>query len=108
MVENRPKIDKEKLVKDFGAHVFPAKIALENGYVDEAGATRSQVLKDLAGLAKMDEKKMQVVRLEKKNWVYDFFSSDSSVRSGTIKHQIQLDSSFDPALSNKFLYLYKP
>lgn len=106
VVQHRPRMDKEKLVQVYGAHIFPAEIAKEHGYVDKADGSRDEALKDLALKAGIDAD-YQVVRLEKKNWITDFLSTESSLKEGTIKHQLQLDT-LDPSLSGKFLYMYQP
>lgn len=114
VASNRPNIDKEKLIGVYGAQVFPAKQAQENGYIDVADASLSEALKELVKASKI-EGDYQVIKLEKKGWWNLLFSDDSASSlskmpffSGKMNHQIMLTPELDPALHNKFLYMYTP
>lgn len=110
VTENRREISPEKLIKDYGAQVFPAPEALTRGFVDVSGAPLSLVIKDLLATAKIEGDKYQVIRLESKEWWKTLFggSEVSSLFKGVIKHQVRLSGDLDPALEGKFLYLYRP
>lgn len=105
---NRPKLDKEKLINDYGAQVFPADQAKERGYIDETGFTLNQTIKLLAQKIGIDDDYYQVIELDNKSWYSSLFSSEFSLLKGQLKHQIVLTPETDPKLMNQFLYLYRP
>lgn len=104
----RPHLDKTKLVDQYGAHIFPAQLAQERGFIDVSGATRSDVIKELLAKAGIEEDNYTVIQLENKGWWTSLFSSQSPLWTGVVKHQLQLNAALDPALQNKYLYLYQP
>jgi protease-4 len=108
VAENRPQLDKTKLIKEYGANIYPAAKATEYGYIDGHGLSYSEALKKLVEAAGIKDDNYQVFQMESKNWVTQLLKSSSPVLTGTIKHQIQLTPELDPALMNKFLYLYQP
>ncbi|MBA3721612.1 MAG: signal peptide peptidase SppA [Parachlamydiaceae bacterium] len=104
----RKDLSKEKLVKDYGAKIFNAEAAKENGYVDQSNATIAEALTDLKKAAGIEDDKYQVVKLENKSWWNSLFSEDSALFTGKVKYQLQILPEMDPALQNKYLYLYCP
>lgn len=108
VAENRPRLDKNKLIKEYGANIFPAAKAFEYGYIDAHGVSYSEVLKTLVQEIGIQDDNYQVLQMESKNWVSQLLKSSSPVLTGTLKHQIQLPPELNPALMNKFLYLYQP
>ncbi len=107
VTSNRPTLDKEKLVKVYGAHIFPAVQAKEYGFIDGSGMSRNETLKLLLKELNI-EKDYQVVQLEGKSWFNTLFSAESPMRTGKVKHQLQLTSELDSSLLNKPLFLYQP
>lgn len=87
--QDRPKIPREKLVKDIGARIFPAPQALELGFIDANGATRNEALKELAEAAGIKEK-YQVISFESKSWWEKLFKNNSPLVTGRIKHEFHL------------------
>jgi len=108
VASNRPKLDKNKLIKEYGANVFPAKQAAQYGYIDGSGVSYSETLKMLLKEISIEDDYYQVIEMESKTWFNTLFDSQSSVFTGKIKHQIQLTPELDSALLNKYLYLYQP
>jgi protease IV len=108
VASNRPLLDKSKLIKEYGANIFPAKEAAEHGYIDESGWSYEESLKSLLKHLSIEDDYYQVIEMENKNWFNTLFNSQSSFLSGKIKHQIQLTPELDIALLNKHLYLYQP
>lgn len=108
IVSSRPRIEKEKLINDYGAKIFPASQAQEIGFIDEAGKNRQSALRDLAIAAGLEGKKYQVVGLESKNWLSELLKAESPLFNGIIKHRIQLGSELDSDFAGKALYLYHP
>jgi protease-4 len=66
-----PRVDKQKLIAEYGAKAFTATEAQKIGYIDVAGAEYSDALADLLAEAKIDPAKdYQVVRLSPhQNWI---------------------------------------
>lgn len=109
VTSNRPKISKEQLVQDYGAHVFPAPLAMEHGFIDISGASLADALKALLKEANITDDNYQVIRLEKQNWWSSLFSAQTtSLFSGKITHQFSLSPEIDLLFGNQFLYLYNP
>lgn len=105
---HRPMLTKEKLMKDFGAKVFPASIAQEYGYIDAAGYNRSEALKLLLTQAKIENNDYRVVELSNKGWMSDLFSGKSPLFTGSLEHRLNVGLEQHPNFQGKFLYLYRP
>ncbi len=106
---HRPDITKEKLVKDYGAHIFPAPLAVERGFIDVSGISLADTLRELLKEVGITSDYYQVIRLENKGWWSSIFSSEvSGLFKGKIQHQISLSPEVDILLRNQYLYLYCP
>lgn len=106
---HRPEVNKEKLVQDYGAHIFPAPDALERGFIDVSGVPLADALRELLKQVGITDDQYQLVRLENKGWWQSLFSAQaSSLLSGKVKHQISFSPEVDILLRNQFLYLYCP
>ncbi len=103
----RPKLSREKLIKDYGAAIYPAQKAAELGYIDHAGSSYSQALRALLAAIGIDDNYYQVVELTDETWFKTLFQSKANILSGEIKHTIGYNE-FSPKLMNQYLYLYKP
>jgi len=108
VTSSRPALDRKKLVDTYGANVFQAKTAADLGYIDGSGMNYRDTLKLLLKKIGIEDDYYQVVELESTNWFTALFSSESVLFSGKVKHQVQLTPELDPALLNKYLYLYQP
>lgn len=108
VTHNRPNLSKEKLTKDYGAKIYPAKIAQEYGYIDESGISLRETLKRLAQEIGIQDDYYQVVTLSKPWYTGLFKTSGMNAFSGVVKHQFDLGPESHPKLSNQFLYLYRP
>lgn len=104
----RPNLSKENLVEEYGAHVFPAPLSKEYGYIDVSGASRSDVIKELVKVLDIQDDRYEVIQLSNKGWWSSLFNNKLSLFSGVLKHQIQVCPEMDIALQNKYLYLYQP
>jgi protease IV len=107
VTSNRPQLDKAKLVKEYGANIYPAKIAKENGYIDESGFTLDETLKLLAKQISVEENAYQVVQMKDKNWFSGLFQNRFNLLKGNVTHTIELSPRLNPHLSNQYLYLYE-
>ena len=101
-------MDKTKLVKEFGAKVFPALQAKELGYIDESGISLSQAISLLAKQMGIEDENYRVVQMSKQTWISELFKSSFNFFQGTVKHQIQFSPEYDPQLINQFQYMYRP
>jgi protease IV len=108
VTKNRPQIDKEKLINEYGAKIFPANLAKEYGYIDEVGYSYNETLKQLAHKISIEDDYYQVIVLESKSWLASLFKEKFSLLKGEMKHQIDLGPETNPRLMNQFLYLYRP
>lgn len=103
----RPRMDKTKLVQEYGAKVFDPVTAQALGYVDYAEVSRDDALLGLLQAAKVDpDKTYQVVELEPKSeWLSTLFNAKSPLFTGKIEHTIDTGA---PAIRDQVAYLYQP
>ncbi len=108
VTDAKPRMDKTKLVQEYGAKVFDPVTAQSYGYVDFANATRNETLLALLKQANIDATKpYQVVSLEPKSeWLSSLFNEKSSpLFTGRIEHTIDTGA---PKIRDKVAYLYQP
>ncbi len=106
---HRPEMNKEKLIKDYGAHIFPAPEALDRGFIDVSGSSLSETLNELLNEVGITGDYYQVIRLENKGWWKTLFSSQAnSLFSGKIQHRLSFSPEIDVLMRNQYLYLYCP
>lgn len=105
----RPMVTKEKLINQYGAHVFVSPEAKKIGMIDNDSSTYYSALTELAAAAQIPEnEKYQVFRFRIPHSVLeDLAHSSSSLLKGKITHTLKLDSPTDN-LKEQFLYLYQP
>lgn len=104
---HRPLLTKEKLVKEYGARVYPASLALDYGYIDVANASLADALKELVSQTEIKGEKYQVIRLEDKGWWKGLFSAKTNALfQGKIVHQLSISPEIDLMMKNQYLYLY--
>ncbi len=106
VVANRAEISKEKLINEYGAHIFIAEKAKELGYIDYPDATREQALLALKYEAGIKEK-YQVISFHTQNWYKELFTNKLSFLEGKVEHSFLLPGSLDKNLEGKFLYYYR-
>lgn len=101
----RPKLDKAKLLNQYGAQVFDAVKSQELGYIDHANSSRDEALKALLTAAQIDETHAyQVVEIEMKKNLLAEFMNRSPLISGQVVHSIDLGL---PQIRERFAYLYQ-
>ncbi len=109
VTSHRTAITKDQLVKDYGAHIFPAPQAKEYGFIDVSGVSLADTLKELLKEVNITTSNYQVIRLENKTWWTSLFSSQAgTLFKGKIQHQLSFSPEVDLLLHNQFLYLYYP
>lgn len=103
----KPRLDKTKLINEYGAKVFDSVTAQQFGYIDFANSSRDQALLALLKEANMNpEQTYQVVEMEpKKDLFSNLVSSQSPLFTGKIEHTI--DTGF-PCIRDQIAYLYQP
>ncbi len=107
VVENRPHLDKNKLINDYGANIFNAVRAQEYGFIDAVENTQEGTLKRLLKQINIEDDNYQVIEMQRKTWFSELFKSEWPLLKGKIIHQIQLSPDFDSKLEGRFLYLYR-
>jgi signal peptide peptidase SppA len=107
VVAARPELDKDILVNEMGAQVFSGEEATRFGLIDGSNYERSDVIEELIAAANI-EGEYQVVTLQEKKWITDFFESKSPLITGKISHDFNLPSLSLQESSHPFLYLYQP
>ncbi len=103
----RPRLDKDKLLTEYGARIFDPVKAEQYGYIDTANASRNEALLALLEEAKIDPAKpYQVVKLEQQYaWLSKLFKGRNTLLSGKIEHSFDLGQ---PKIRDQFAYLYQP
>jgi protease IV len=102
----RPKLTKEKLINDYGAHMYIAKKAEELGYIDASDTDYNRALTDLVQTAQITGA-YQVVQLIPQ---HPFLTGlTQSLSPHKFLQAIGLSSPAQhPDLNGKPLYLYQP
>lgn len=108
IVSNRPEVNKEKLIEEYGARVFTAEKAKEIGFIDQSNQSLNEVIKLLAKEIGIEDNYYQVIQPEGKTWLSALFSEKNSLFRGEIIHKMDFGPEFSSRLRNQFLYLYQP
>lgn len=106
VTDARTRLDRAKLIQEYGAQVYDCVTAESLGYIDHAMATRDEALKALLAEAKIDaEKPYQVVSLTPKNpWLSGLVSGKSPLFSGKVEHTLE---GFPAKIREQPCYLYR-
>jgi len=100
----RPKLDKKKLVNEYGAKIFDGQTAQELGYVDVANSDYETALAALLKEANIDvDKPYQVVLLSPR---HSFLTEWMQGKHGVVKHKLCIGSDYQ--IRDAFAYLYTP
>lgn len=108
VTSNRPQVDKEKLIKDYGAEIFAAPEAFKIGLIDGSGYSRSMALNALLKQIGIEDDFYQVMRFEGKSWFSQIFNSHNPLLGGKIQYELKLPAEMDYHFANQPLYLYRP
>ena len=104
----RPRLNREKLIAEYGANVFDCVDAQEKGYIDVANADYHTALFELMQAAQIDpEKPYQVVTLKAKPDIFRTLAHSSLIQ-GKIEHVLQLNEMQKSRTHDPFSYLYMP
>jgi signal peptide peptidase SppA len=108
VTEARPRLDKEKLISEYGAKIFDGPDAQQLGYIDVADSNYQSALLALVQEAKIDPAKpYQVIQLSPK---HDFLEAlaKSELLKGKVEHILNLGDRARPELRDQFSYLFAP
>ena len=107
ITQNRPKVDKTKLINEYGAQVFDGVKSQEIGYIDTANANYEQAVLALLTAAKIDpEKPYQIIELKpKRDWFSTVLKNQSPLFTGKVEHHFNFGSH---SFKTPFNYLYEP
>ena len=110
MVTNRPQINKEHLIQDYGAQVFLADQALTIGYIDETNSNYDSSLSALTeacGIAADTDYQVLSMSLPH-SFLSSLVENKWDLLQGKITHEFKIGSHFTSSMCGKFLYLYEP
>lgn len=110
VTQNRPNLNQEKLIAEYGAQVFPADKAVEYGYIDAANMSWNEALALLAKDLNLGEDEYQVIHMTDQNWLLGLLKGnrEAPFAKGVIRHQIDLPLELNASLNSQFLYLHRP
>jgi len=103
----RTRMDKTKLVQEYGAKVFDPITAQSLGYIDHANSSRDAALVALLKEAQVDATQTyQVIELEPKSeWLASLLNTNSPLITGKIEHTLDTGA---PPIRDQVAYLYQP
>ncbi len=104
----RPNLDRDKLIHEYGARIFPAPLAAEYGFIDGFGYDYSTALNILVQAAELENKDYQVVELSTRHWWNELLEGNFALFRGKVTHDVQLVPGLSSELANQWLYLYRP
>lgn len=113
VAKNRPKVSREALKNEYGAHIFPAAEAAKFGLIDGISLSRDATLEKLLALLSIEDDYYQVVRMSSTSWLTELLKTESPLVTGKIKHDWRLDSGLcNEGLLGRFanepLFLFRP
>ena len=105
----RPRLDRDKLINDYGAQIYVAKKAQALGYIDVADSNYSAAVAELAKAAKIsDDQVYQVMTIEPVHpFLAELAEGKLSLLNGKMTHSFQIGQ-ISSELSGRLLYLYQP
>lgn len=106
----RPRLDRAKLINEYGAQIFISNEAERLGYIDVGDSNYDVAITELAKEAKIPEgQKYQVVTIGPVHpFLSELVQGKFSLLTGKVTHQFQMSSFMNSELSGRFLYLYLP
>jgi len=107
---NRPRVNRTKLVEEYGAKVFDGPTAEEIGYIDVANSDYETALANLMKEAGIDaDKPYQVVELQPKRNIWAGLARGCSpLINGKMEHKLQIGSDDASFIKDQFAFLYRP
>lgn len=110
VVQARPRMDRNKLINEYGANIFIADQAQQMGYIDVTDSDYNMALSDLAKIAQLSEDNgYQVMQISPPHPFFsDFASEKMALLNGKLTHTFRFGPYMDTELSGRFLYMYQP
>lgn len=108
VMKARKRMDKEKLITEYGADVFMAQDAQKMGYIDSGNASYEQALTDLVKAAGI-EGKYQVLEIEPhRSVIKELSQNKANLFKGKLHHVLPTGAYTTTEMSGQILYLYQP
>ncbi len=106
----RPRLNKAKLVDEYGAKIFDGPTAMDLGYVDVANSDYETALSALMKEVKIDSAKpYQIVTFQpRRSLLNDLVQNKSPNFTGRLEHQLQIGPDSGYEIKDRFAYLYRP
>jgi signal peptide peptidase SppA len=102
----RTRLDKDKLMNEYGAQVYSAPEGAELGYIDEGNSDYQTVLMDLAAAAHISGQKYQVIKIQPPhNILNDLMQAKLPFK---ITHRLEFDSLTTSERKGVLPLLYQP
>lgn len=83
-------IDRNALVDEWGAGIYPAADALVKNFIDQIADRRCQALEELARASKVDPKSCAVIQFQPRLWLRDLFAKPLTPQFATIEHDVRI------------------
>lgn len=105
----RPRLDRDKLINEYGAQIYVAKTAEELGYIDVANSNYTAAVAELVKTAGIPEdRSYQVMTIQPAHpFLADLADGQFSMLKGKVTHTFQVGA-LNPEFSGRLLYLYQP
>jgi protease IV len=106
----RPRLNKLKLVEEYGAKIFDGPTAMDLGYIDFANSDYDTALLSLMKEAKIDPAKpYQIVEFQPRRGVLtELVEGRSPLLTGKVEHSLRIGSDQSFMIKDQFAYLYQP
>jgi protease IV len=104
----RPRLDRNKLIDEYGAKIFDGPTAQELGYIDVANSDCDAAMLALMKEAKIDPAQpYQVVELKLQRNVWSqLLQGKSPIITGQMEHKLQIGHEYP--FKDQFAYIYQP
>ncbi len=107
VTQARKRLDKDKLVNEYGARVYDGQTAQKYGYIDVADAEMKNALADLMAAANIDaQKPYQIVELVPRGHWLSPISSQFGLLKGKIEHSLNVNDKQRNFLHEPVSYYY--
>lgn len=110
MTKNRPRLDRERLINEFGARVYSAPTGADLGYIDDGHATYNGTLTELVAAAGIPAtEKYQVLTISPHQSVLKGLAQNKwGIIRGKVEHTFPIGPYMTSEMSGKLLFLYQP
>lgn len=109
VTENRKNLNRQKLVEEYGANIFPAEKGQELGYIDDGQSSYDKALTALVDQVGLKGEKYQVLEIEPyQSVLQELAQSKAALLSGKISHVFPTGTYTTTEMSGQILYLYEP